>query len=1023
MNLNIKTGKNFTTQYNKMVEKYGEEFELLNGFHDTQMNYTDFIDNFTKDNISEVTIDANANATRKDICSLNTEKSKSHDKLLTFNKIFYEVQKKYGIEDARDCLEAEWSGAMYLHDAASSSQKPYCILPDECCFFILNGKKIYTSLNQIYELLDEKEFYDDEQMVFYKRPNNLLVLDYDKERKANRYTRVTMISNKETEKDFYFTKTQNGSNIITTEDHKIISKDKDVEAKDLDHETICYSSWDSTIFTNSIYEYNGLYLTEGLGYLVGMYLAEGFNDKGQMNICQSFEKSNKEWNKIVSILESIGIPYSLTANKDRIRLKNGNNNWERKLFTICKGKYCDEKHLTEDFVHFNDDFLKGFLCGMIDGDGTIAENRTCMIRLTSRILINQIHLIGLHFGVYFGSRIPYIQSQKARIQQERPMYSCCVNMNRNRDFFKELNSIKIQEKYTHFDYDERYANNNYKCSMGELIVRDNKKTYKTTNKVFDLSTETHTFICNEILVHNCYSYDLTRLANEGLFFLADSYNNEPPKHLDTFNDDFVEFVSWNANRTSGAVGAADYLIWSWYFWNLDKMNGKFWEKHGDNFVDMSDKARRQSFQKIVYRLNQPFLRVDQSAFTNFSIFDRNYLEELFGGKEFPDGTFAIDHIEDLIEHEKCFMEVYSEIKKKNFMTFPVITISLLYQNGKFVDEEFARWASKHNMQFNDSNFFVSGDIGVLSSCCRMQNDTKKIKAFINSIGGTSLSIGSVKVNTINLMRIALESKKNEEQYIKILKERIELCMKTLDTVRHIIKRNIEKGLLNNYVDGCIDMDKQFCSIGINAMYEAIEYFGYINTDEFGNKSYSDKGLIFASKILDTINELKDRFKCDYSWNCEAIPGEQAAKVLCRKDELLFNKPRVRPLYSNQWIPLMEKCTIQEKLRLGAILDTKCGGGQISHINLDKPFNNEESAWKMLNKIAQSGVIYFAFNTAVSVCKYNHGFYGNTCPICGKEKIDEYTRIVGFARPISSYSKERAEEYHQRKWFSSDNIVE
>lgn len=108
---------------------------------------------------------------------------------------------------------------------------------------------------------------------------------------------------------------------------------------------------------------------------------------------------------------------------------------------------------------------------------------------------------------------------------------------------------------------------------------------------------------------------------------------------------------------------------------------------------------------------------------------------------------------------------------------------------------------------------------------------------------------------------------------------------------------------------------------------------------------------------------------------------------------------------------MEKCTIQEKLRLGSILDNKCGGGQISHINLDKPFNNEETAWKMLNIIAQSGVIYFAFNTAISVCEHNHGFYGDICPECGKPKIDEYTRIVGFARPISSYSKERAEEYY------------
>src|SRR5574344_913566 len=100
-------------------------------------------------------------------------------------------------------------------------------------------------------------------------------------------------------------------------------------------------------------------------------------------------------------------------------------------------------------------------------------------------------------------------------------------------------------------------------------------------------------------------------------------------------------------------------------------------------------------------------------------------------------------------------------------------------------------------------------------------------------------------------------------------------MKVLDVVRHIIKINFEKGLLNNYIEGCIDIEKQFCSICINAMYEAIEYFGYIDTDEFGYKSYNDKGIIFASKILDTINEMKDNFTDEYSFNCEAIPGEQA----------------------------------------------------------------------------------------------------------------------------------------------------
>ena len=144
MNINIKTNKNFTTSFNKIIEKYGEEFEYLNGFHDTQMNYSDFIDGFVDKNISEITIDANANANNKDIASLLSEKGKSHDKLLAFNKIFYEMNKKYGLNDAREWLESEYSGAYYLHDAPSSTYKPYCYAYDltrlatEGLFFLNN---------------------------------------------------------------------------------------------------------------------------------------------------------------------------------------------------------------------------------------------------------------------------------------------------------------------------------------------------------------------------------------------------------------------------------------------------------------------------------------------------------------------------------------------------------------------------------------------------------------------------------------------------------------------------------------------------------------------------------------------------------------------------------------------------------------------------------------------------------------------------------------------------------------------
>lgn len=302
----------------------------------------------------------------------------------------------------------------------------------------------------------------------------------------------------------------------------------------------------------------------------------------------------------------------------------------------------------------------------------------------------------------------------------------------------------------------------------------------------------------------CWANDFTRLAKEGLFFL-NNYNNQAPKHLTTYFDDVIEFVSFLSNRQSGAVGMPNVLIWAYYFWKNDVNNG-YYLKDPETYL-------KQNFQKFIFRLNQPFLRIDQCAFTNISIFDRPYLESLFGGVEFPDGSFAIDQIEELIECQKLFMETVSEIREENMFTFPVLSFSLLYVNNKFEDEDFAKWASNHNRKWSDSNFFVSDNVGVLSNCCRLLSDTSKLDAFINSIGGTALSVGSCRVSTINLVRIAYESKLNKKKYIEILKERVLLDCKALYSMRHILKRNIEKGLLPNYQDGAVELDKQFCTIG------------------------------------------------------------------------------------------------------------------------------------------------------------------------------------------------------------------
>lgn len=515
----------------------------------------------------------------------------------------------------------------------------------------------------------------------------------------------------------------------------------------------------------------------------------------------------------------------------------------------------------------------------------------------------------------------------------------------------------------------------------------------------------------------CWANDFTRLSTEGLFFLP-NYNHQPPKHLTTYFDDVIEFVSFLSNRQSGAVGMPNVLIWAWYFWKKDVEDG-YYMKNPDYYL-------RQQFQKLIYRLNQPFLRIDQSAFTNVSIFDHPYLESLFGGVEFPDGTLAIDHIEDLIDCQKVFMEVVSEIREQNMFTYPVLTYSLLYQDGRFIDEEFARWCSNHNIRWSDSNFFVSDNVGVLSNCCRLLSDTKKLDAFINSIGGTALSVGSCRVSTINLVRIAYESRLNKKRYIKILKDRVLLDCKALTAMRHIIKRNIEKGLLPNYQDGAVELDKQFCTIGGIGMYEVMDLFGLINTDELGCKSYSDEAIEFATEILDTINEVKDNFECDFSFNVEMIPAENCAGVICQADNLLFEQNKYM-IYSNQWLPLMEKCTIQEKCRLGSLFDKKCGGGCIAHINIENRFPSEEAAWDMLNYVASQGVIYFAFTTKINVCKSRHAFISEPkCPVCGEPIADTYARVVGFYTPTSSYQKIRRKEFDRRRWMNvlqNDGIMQ
>ena len=114
----------FIACVNKLKEKYGEDFEKLNGFHNSNLNFTDFIDKFTETStVADSTIDPNANSSAHDVVTLMSDMMKPHTKLIGYNKVFFELAKKYDVHVASQWLENEWSGAFYMHDSSSISLK------------------------------------------------------------------------------------------------------------------------------------------------------------------------------------------------------------------------------------------------------------------------------------------------------------------------------------------------------------------------------------------------------------------------------------------------------------------------------------------------------------------------------------------------------------------------------------------------------------------------------------------------------------------------------------------------------------------------------------------------------------------------------------------------------------------------------------------------------------------------------------------------------------------------------------
>ena len=478
----------------------------------------------------------------------------------------------------------------------------------------------------------------------------------------------------------------------------------------------------------------------------------------------------------------------------------------------------------------------------------------------------------------------------------------------------------------------------------------------------------------------CYNFSCYDLMTKGLPFVK-KVKSVPPKNLYSFMGQLVHFTSYASNQVMGAVGLADMLVVMSYYV----------KKEFETFAlvdrDYIWRQVKQVLQDIVFSMNQPFRGGLQSGFYNISIYDRKFLESMREDYLFPDGSYP--DIDLVLKLQDLFVDLMNETFRNTTPTFPVTALCLcIDENKNIIDQDFLKHMCEKNLEFGFMNIYA-GSTGTLSSCCRLRSDkSNQYIGYTNSFGGASSQIGSYGVVTLNLPRIALRSKTIEE-YKARLGELVETAIKINHAKRDILKKRIDIGALPLYTYGFMDMQKQYATVGLNGINEAIEYLGENILEEGGQN--------LCSEILDIVNKLNDKAdkKYGYAHNTEQTPSENSSIKLAQKDKMMKLQDNY-DFYSNQFIPLITNADMLDRIKLQGMFDSKFSGGAIAHLNVENRIENVDDLVDLVNATVKQGVVYHAINYNLQACEDGHMSVGkNTiCPVCGKPITDNYTRIVG-----------------------------
>ena len=274
-------------------------------------------------------------------------------------------------------------------------------------------------------------------------------------------------------------------------------------------------------------------------------------------------------------------------------------------------------------------------------------------------------------------------------------------------------------------------------------------------------------------------------------------------------------------------------------------------------------------------------------------------------------------------------------------------------------------------------------------------------------------------NTIILPKLGIEygiclgkrDKADLEGFWDAFENALKICEKGLLERYEIIKNQSPKAAPFMYQNNTIKGSRECKETVENSVKHNTLAMGYIGIAEmcqalFGkNHTQDEEVYAFALSVVKRINEyaLEASERNNLNFSCYATPSEglcRTALMSLRKQYgVIENVTSHEYLTNSHHVPVWEKVSIYDKLRLEAPFCKYPTGGCITYIELESTFVNNIKAIEDIIDYAfnELDIPYLAFNFPIDSC-LDCGYqdeFNNTCPQCGSKNIQQLRRVTGY----------------------------